>query len=598
MELRDLAAALRKLSIDHSTLHATITQAGPHLTTQRVLDKGDLTGSPTSPPAYCSMALPALELVTDLGNMGPPLSTCSCSCHRVSKVKTPGFAEPVIGSFTVNMGGISMLTPACDEIACKRSMHSSVKISYHFPSWFSNFALHSMIYSSRATGPQMSLTSTRIIPRNSDIFCLAMQGDIPGVKNLFTKGLASPFDATHNYGYTALHYATDYGHYELCNFLLTAGAKGEIQDFDGRTSTDIAYHKMCAPSFERSFAERLRGLFDEQSWLEEKQFTNLHKIVLRLTNTRRSLSDELLISTKEINTSDSDGRTPISWAAEHSDKVAVSVLLKFGADTRKADNDGNTPLHYACSCEGGPAVLSTLLAAGAKPTARNNWGQTPLNWASFYQNDPAFIKQLLRYPGVNLSETDDHGSNALGNAAFRSNEKMLSYILDVGTDIESLAADLITALMDCISTNNHASLAVLLEKSGKCGLNLAQPDDKGECCLHYLARRADIETVRIFLRALKDYLVDPTGLDTTKMGKDGLTVRDLLSLRGDKEVREGMMPVLRFVEHEIESEKSSQNSVENVLYLDVEEFLPQLERDVGFKGPKIAIKEVELVSPV
>ena len=317
---------------------------------------------------------PASQWSERPASLSSPLSTCGCSCHRVNKFQTPEFARSTLGKLAVNLGGLSMLTPACDEIACRRSSHSTIKISYRFPPWFSNSALHSMIFNSRSTGPQMSLTSTRIILRNSDIFCFAMRGDIAGVKSLFEKRLASPFDATHNYGYTALHYATDYGHYDLCSFLLKTGARSEVQDFNGHSSIDLGYKKICAPSFDKSAAEAVRGLYDNQLWLEEKQFTNLHKIVLRFTSTRRSLVDELLVTTKDINTRDSDGRTPISRAAEHGDKGAVSVLLEYKADINKADNDGNTPVHYACMGNNGHGVLFTLLAAGAVATHRNKWG--------------------------------------------------------------------------------------------------------------------------------------------------------------------------------------------------------------------------------
>ncbi|KAL8705218.1 MAG: hypothetical protein Q9201_001675 [Fulgogasparrea decipioides] len=522
------------------------------------------------------------------------LSTCSCRCHRVNKIRTPATAQGAIGSLTMKLNGFPKLTPTCDEIACRRSMHSSFKLTYRFPSWFSNCALNSMVYSSRASGPQMALTCSRIIPRNSDLFYLAMQGDIAGIKKLFMKGLASPFDASHNYGYTALHYATDYGHYELCDFLIKSGAKGDMHDFDDRTATDIAYHKMCTPSFDQSSAERLRSLFDEESWLEQKQFTTLHKIVLRLTNTCRSLDDELLVSTKEINVPDSEGRTPISWAAENNDDRAVAVLLKFGADAGKPDNDGNTPLHYACSCTGGPSVLPLLLRAGAVPTVRNKWRQTPLNWASFFENDPSFAQQLLACPGVDLNEVDYHGSTAISNAAFRCNGEMLRYLLDAGADPNAVENDSTTTLLESISSNNHASLAILLEKLGHSALSLAYQDAKGETCLHYLARRADVETIAIFLQALHDGFVDIAGLDTAHVGKDGLTVRDVLMLRGHGEVKDSMMQVLEIVDHEVASEKSSVRSDEGV-YIDAMEFLPQLEKDIGIKVPRIAVREIEVV---
>ncbi|KAL8731479.1 MAG: hypothetical protein Q9181_004289 [Wetmoreana brouardii] len=599
VELRGLASAFRKLSIDHSILQTSIAQARPHSTSVGMVKELDPTYPSSSPPNYSPMSpttptVSPVDTMLNRGNVIASLSTCSCRCHRVNKIRTPAAAQGVVGSLTLKLNGFPTLTPACDEIACRRSMHSSFKLTYRFPSWFSNCALNSMVYSSRAGGPQMALTCSRIISRDSDLFYLAMQGDIAGIKNLFMKGLASPFDATNNYGYTALHYATDYGHYELCDFLLKAGAKGDMHDFDDRTATDIAYHKICAPSFDQSSAERLRTLFDEESWLEQKQFTTLHKIVLRLTNTCRSLDDELLVSTKEINVTDSEGRTPISWAAEHNDDRAVAILLKFGADASKSDNDGNTPLHYACSCTGGPSVLPLLLTAGAAPTVRNKWRQTPLNWASFFQNDPIFAQQLLACPGVHLNEVDYHGCTAIGNAAFKCNEEMLRYLLDAGADPNFVENDSTTALLECISSNNHASLAILLEKLGHSALNLAHQDAKSETCLHYLARRADVETIAIFLQALHDGSVDIAGLDTAHVGKDGLTVRDVLALRGFVEVKDAMMQVLEIIDREVASEKSSVLSDE-VVYTDAMEFLPQLEKDIGIKAPKVAVREIEVV---
>ena len=310
----------------------------------------------------------------------------------------------------------------------------------------------------------------------------------------------------------------------------------------------------------------------------------MHKIVLKLTNTKRDLADELQTSTKEINKKDSDGRTPLSWAAEHNNEEAVSVLLKFGAEIGTRDNEGNTPLHQACSCKnGGPRVLDVLLAARADVTARNKFGQTPLNWATFCQNDPAFAERLLGRPGVDLYEHDDKGNSALDNAAFSSNEKMLSYIIDAGVkNNKNFPEDDTTeALMDCISTNNYGSLAILFEKATLCGLNLARCDKDGESCLYYFARRADVQTVNVFHEAIRTGSVEqPTGLDPASTGKNGLTVRDLLSLRGNREVQEAMAPVLAHLEEHCADAVSLH---EEVIYLDAQEYLPQLEKGHWFR---------------
>lgn len=597
VELRSLAATFRKASTDQPIVVTAGTQAGALMPNHGMSHQAGSNGFSPSLPEYSPAPLASTmfspDPISKPANLVASHSSCSCRCHRTSNFRTPNVTDTLIGSWKVELKGVSKLNSACDELACKKSMQSSFKLSYRFPSWLSNLALSTMVYSNYASGPQMSLTCSRIICRNSDIFCFAMQGDIAGIQDLFHKRLASPFDATSNYGYTALHYATDYGHYDLCAFLMKAGARGDLEDFDRRTSSDIAYKKMCAPTFDASSAMCLKSLFNEEAWLEEKQFTILHKIILGLTNTKRSLTDELLVSTKEINTPDAEGRTPISWAAEHNDQNAVSTLLGYGADSDKADGDGNTPLHYACSSEGRPTVLSMLLQAGALPTPRNKWQQSPLNWASFYQNDPEFVRLLLAYPGVDLHEMDQNGATAIGNAAFRSNERMLLYLLDAGADPNITAVNGTTPLLDCISGNDRASTAILLQKSRECGLNVAYKDAKGETCLHYLARRANVKTVSTFLEAVQNGDVDLAGLHPGHVGKDGLTVRDLLTLRGNEEVMKVTLRILEIIESETASEKSSELSDE-IRFLDAFEYLPQLEKGTGIKVPVITTREIRV----
>jgi palmitoyltransferase ZDHHC13/17 len=45
--------------------------------------------------------------------------------------------------------------------------------------------------------------------------------------------------------------------------------------------------------------------------------------------------------------SDPQGHTPIMWAAFQGDALSVDVLLRFGADVKRADQAGLTALHWA-----------------------------------------------------------------------------------------------------------------------------------------------------------------------------------------------------------------------------------------------------------
>ena len=245
VELRDLTGALRKLSVDQSLLRESMQTMMPNVVrVEDTQEKGQNSKLPQFDEEISSDPLPATHVDPRPAYAMHDLSSCSCSCHRVSAFASPGVLQNVCGALTMKFQAPGM-TPACNEIICSRSKQSSFKLNYRFPPWLLNCAIDTLLTISYVRGPQMALSSTRIIPNYSDIFNFAMTGDLSGIKDLFKSNLASRFDATSNYGYTALHYAIDYGYFELCDFLLKSGARNGILDFSNRSATDLAYSKLC-----------------------------------------------------------------------------------------------------------------------------------------------------------------------------------------------------------------------------------------------------------------------------------------------------------------------------------------------------------------
>lgn len=130
---------------------------------------------------------------------------CSCACHREYRFKSPTFFQNTVGSLLVKSSGLYGMTQPCNEFSCRRNRSTSMRITYRFPEWFLNRMISSVIVSNRLCGPQVSLVTPRVVSSTSDIMFHAIAGNIDGVARLFELGLASPFDITCNYGYTALH---------------------------------------------------------------------------------------------------------------------------------------------------------------------------------------------------------------------------------------------------------------------------------------------------------------------------------------------------------------------------------------------------------
>ena len=443
---------------------------------------------------------------------------CSCVCHSVYRVKTPTVLQSLVGSLLVRHNGLYGLNQACNEHSCRRSNSATVRISYRFPDWLLNRMVSSVLVSNHVNGPQLSLVIPRVVPNTSDIFFQAFAGNIDAVAKLLRSGLASPCDVSGMWGYTPLHYALDRGHMDLCRFLLKAGARAEITDIEDSSATDMAWNKLCLGKVSGKEAEELEVMFKKDDWFEERQFTVLHKIVLGLLPTSRDLHEELSISTSSIEVSDSDGRTPLSWAAELGNLSALQTLLEYDAAVSSKSNNGMTPLHYAAKAPS-PACLNALLKNDASVRAKNKWSQSPLNIASYSQNDESFIKPLLDH-GANINERDFYGSSALSCAVFMNQfhtaECLLAHGASVGT------GDL-NVMNDSIENNSHECISLLLNSRA----NLSTANIHGETSLHVLARRGDLRTIELFQAA------ELEGLDAEAKTNEGLTAWEVMKQRVD-----------------------------------------------------------------
>ena len=96
-----------------------------------------------------------------------------------------------------------------------------------------------------------------------------------------------------------------------------------------------------------------------------------------------------------IRCEDAEGWT-LAHAAAHSLSLtteALELVLSWGFDINKPDNDGDTPLHIA-AFDGNAMIVSHLLAKGAVVEVRDKEGKTPLDFAR--QKEHEDVVELLK----------------------------------------------------------------------------------------------------------------------------------------------------------------------------------------------------------
>ncbi|KFY95382.1 hypothetical protein V498_03381, partial [Pseudogymnoascus sp. VKM F-4517 (FW-2822)] len=144
---------------------------------------------------------------------------------------------------------------------------------------------------------------------------------------------------------------------------------------------------------------------------------------------------------------DFNGRTPLSWAAQHGQVATVKILVErndVNADLR--DNKGQTPLSWAA--RHGHAAIVQLLAErddllaerdDVDADSKDYLGQTPLSWAA-RNGHVAIVKLLTERNDVDADSKDNDGRTPLSWAA-EYDEKETAALLAGRDDVNADSKD-------------------------------------------------------------------------------------------------------------------------------------------------------------
>ncbi|KAL2751848.1 hypothetical protein ACRALDRAFT_1083796, partial [Sodiomyces alcalophilus JCM 7366] len=127
-------------------------------------------------------------------------------------------------------------------------------------------------------------------------------------------------------------------------------------------------------------------------------------------------------------------RSPLLRAVENGNCAIISLLLDVAkANVEGTDKDGRSPLSWAAE-RGREAVVALLLGAGAKVLARDKNGLTPLSWAC-EAGHGRVVELLLEGVGANLEELRGvDGARALLCAATAGHAGIVTMLLGSGID--------------------------------------------------------------------------------------------------------------------------------------------------------------------
>ncbi|KAL8819079.1 MAG: hypothetical protein Q9223_002415 [Gallowayella weberi] len=457
---------------------------------------------------------------------------CSCQCHRSSKLKTPDFLRHFTGQLLVGYTGISSMTPPCNEHACAQRQQAGIRVQYNFPVWsLIQRVLTLVSYSGGLYGPEKMLRMSRIRPGLDEVFIQVQSGNVRRLQQLFIQGSASPLDASDT-GWTLLHYALSAGQLPTAKFLKDSGADVRAESTSRETPINVAWNRILSGCLDVESEHLLRSVFDDDSQLDERQFTTLHKIVLGMIG--KDLTEELGVTTAHINAIDSSGNTSLSWASARGDSKSVMVLLEHGASLGIANDVNINPIHLAAQTGNIPTVRALVQAGADVNSVVRQTQMTPIHYAAEYQNNAEQIHGLASL-GALIDGKDYLSWTPLHWASWRGHVHSLNALLDWGADVNAKTLDSNAPIMLAVANNSHECIRRLIEAGADCSI----VRDSQWNILHYAAIGGSVDTLQSLVKADLSR-VDIQDLRTKDTGQ---TVNDMLHMR---------LEALSFAEEDLE----------------------------------------------
>ncbi|KAL2093046.1 hypothetical protein ACEWY4_010358 [Coilia grayii] len=158
-----------------------------------------------------------------------------------------------------------------------------------------------------------------------------------------------------------------------------------------------------------------------------------------------------------VNSSSTDGFTPLHVASLHGHTALVALLTRHGACINARNSQGATPLHLACQNSHLQVILS-LLECNAKVNKKDQYGNTPLITTCLKGHLDTATALLKSSVSVNLA--NNHGNTALHEAVRGGHAPLVELLVQEGALVHIRNKRHRTPL-DCAQETGGKSIEIL-----------------------------------------------------------------------------------------------------------------------------------------
>ena len=425
--------------------------------------------APSQPPNYDSRMVVSSELRNQRQHKSASIvqliqnscsTGCHCPCHSNNQIRSPKLLHTILGSFFLSYRAYPSLKQACG-VRC-RARAGGTACVYAFPPWLLERAISITYSCALAKGPELLLRVMR--RRDFETINALLTGRqshaLKEMKRMLDCGEASVLDID-THGYTILQKVVYRRKWNLAHMLISYGA--DINYFNQEEKCPTS---PFIDAWSRRWEQRLRQSDIPENWdglffqditqFDFFGFVSLHKAYLGLGELT---FDQVLASTKrsDVDESDYQGRTVLSWAAARGDSQTVGKLLACGANPEKKCTLNRSPLHFAASADVSTAEL--LLGAKADVNIANEWGALSMHYVT--SRTSSLIKRMVDL-GADIEKRDASGQTPLLYACRYGQAYAAKELLACGADINVRNLNGSTPILQAVMYNHHQTISILL----------------------------------------------------------------------------------------------------------------------------------------
>ena len=410
-----------------------------------------------------------------------------CDCSRQTKLVE---MHTLFGSLFLGYAANPVVS-SCNRQHCLDRKRTVIQLSYFFPLWCLRLVLLFRAQFISSSNITFSFSIRPIVPTHHIVYDMMEVGNLRGVKNLLVNGQISLDGQNSNLG-TLLHVSILYAKPAITKALIDMGANIHSEHHVRFSPQKLAWSYILEKSRAAEWTQTMESLFPNPDLEELYEFPQLHKAVLGLID--KSAKDVIQADASEINKTDRDGRTALSWAAARGDSQTVQLLLAHAADCNKTDALNKAPAFFAVRQS--RQCTEILLKAGANIHNSDSLRNNLLTQVICYLNPESEALELVKslvQANIDVNARNTSGVTPIMFTQRQNYIQIARYLIQQGADLliyDDLGQNLFT---DAIVLNLHAMISMLLEHHADHTGNMEQYGT----LVHLSATYGDVQTLQL-----------------------------------------------------------------------------------------------------